>query len=163
MPNQNQVKYVPAGKGPMYWGPGDRVSFLATGADSHGSCFIFEGLTVPGGGPPPHIHQFEDESFYILEGAATFQVGGQTIHAKPGDFVHIPRGTVHSLKNEGKVPARALIITSPAGPTGMQQFVEEAFCPTTDRSAPPLPMTEELVKRMMAAAARNGMELVKTA
>ena len=102
MPNQNQVKYVPAGTGPMYWGPGDRVSFLATGADSHGSCFIFEGLTVPGGGPPPHIHRFEDESFYILEGTATFQVGGQTIYAKPGDFIHIPQGTVHSVKNEGK-------------------------------------------------------------
>ena len=127
MPNQNQGKYVPAGTGPMYWGPGDRVSFLATGADSHGGCFIFEGLTVPGGGPPPHIHHFEDESFYILEGTATFQVGGQTIHAKPGDFIHIPRGTVHSLKNEGKVPARALIITSPAGRTGMQLFVEESF------------------------------------
>ena len=53
MPNQNQAKYVPAGTGPMYWGPGDRVSFLATGADSQGGCFIFEGLTVPGGGPPP--------------------------------------------------------------------------------------------------------------
>ena len=163
MPNQNQAKYVPAGTGPMYWGPGDRVSFLATGADSHGGCFIFEGLTVPGGGPPPHIHHFEDESFYILEGTATFQVGGQTIHAKPGDFIHIPRGTVHSVKNEGKVPARALIITSPAGPTGMQQFVEESFYPTTDRSASPPPITQELVNRMMASAARNGLELVKPA
>src|SRR6516165_289091 len=163
MPNQNQVKYVPAGTGPMYWGPGDRVSFLATGADSHGGCFIFEGLTVAGGGPPPHIHRFEDESFYILEGAATFQVGGQTIYAKPGDFIRIPRGPVHSLKNEGKLPARALIITSPAGPTGMQQFVEESSYRTADRSASPPPITEELVKRMMASAARNGLELVKTA
>ena len=163
MPNQNQAKYVPAGTGPMYWGPGDRVSFLATGADSHGGCFIFEGLTVPGGGPPPHIHHFEDESFYILEGTATFQADGQTIHAKPGDFIHIPRGTVHSLKNEGQVPARALIITSPAGPTGMQQFVEELFYPTKDRSASPPPTTEELVKRMMASADKNGLELVKPA
>jgi mannose-6-phosphate isomerase-like protein (cupin superfamily) len=147
----------------MYWGPGDRVSFLATGTDSHGGCFIFESQTVAGGGPPPHIHRFEDESFYMLEGTATFQLGGQTIHAKPGDFIHIPRGTVHSVKNEGKVPARALIITSPAGPTGMQQFVEESFYPTTDPSASPPPITEELVKRMTASAARNGLELVKPA
>ena len=163
MPDQNQVKYVPAGKGPIYWGPGDRVSFLVTGAESHGGCFIVEGMAAPGGGPPPHIHHFEDESFYILEGTATFQAGGQTIYAKQGDFIHIPRGTVHSLKNEGKVPARALIITSPAGPTGMQQFVEESFYPATDRSASPPPLTEELVNRMMASAARNGLELVKPA
>src|SRR5690242_13276414 len=94
--NQNQVKYVPAGTAPMYCGPGDRVSFLATGADSHGGCFIAEGLAAPGGGPPPHRHHNEDESFYILEGSATFQADGQTIHVKPGDFIHIPRGTVHS-------------------------------------------------------------------
>src|SRR5262245_26716512 len=163
MPNQNQVKYVPAETGPMYCGPGDRVSFLATGADTHGSCFIMEALVAPGGGPPPHFHHFEDESFYMLEGSATFCAGGQTIHAKPGDFIHIPRGTVHSVKNEGKVPGRALVIISPAGPTGMQQFFEEAFTPTTDRSATPPPISEELVKRMMAAAGRNGIEWVKPA
>ena len=155
---QNQVKYVPAGTGPMYCGPGDRVSFLATGAETQGSCFIFEGLAAPGGGPPPHIHHFEDESFYLLEGNITFWAGGRTIHAKPGDFIHIPRGTVHSLKNEGTVPGRALIIISPAGPTGLQQFFEESFTPTADRNATPPPINEEMVQRMMAAAARNGME-----
>jgi quercetin dioxygenase-like cupin family protein len=163
MPSQNQVKYVPAGTAPMYSGPGDRVSFLATGAETQGSCFIFEGLAAPGGGPPPHIHQFEDESFYLLEGNVTFWAGGQTIHAKPGEFIHIPRGTVHSLKNEGTVPGRALIIISPAVPTGVQQFFEESFTPTTDPNAAPPPINEEIMNRMMAAAARNGMEWVKPA
>ena len=79
MPIQNQVKYVPAGTAPMYCGPGDRVSILTTGAETHGSCFIFEGVVAPGGGPPPHIHHHEDESFYILEGNITFHAGGQTI------------------------------------------------------------------------------------
>ena len=147
----------------MYCGPGDRVSFLVTGAESHGSCFIIEGMVAPGGGPPPHIHHFEDESFYVLEGTATFQAGGQTIHAKPGDCIHVPRGIVHSIKNEGKVPARALVIISPAGPTGMQQFFEESFTPTTDRSAPLPLITDDLMKRMMNAAARNGIEWVKPA
>ena len=161
MKNQNQAKYVLAGTGPMYCGPGDRVSFLATGADSHGGCFIAEGVVAPGGGPPPHIHQSEDESFYMLEGGATFQAGEQTIHAKPGDFIRVPRGMVHSIKNEGTVPAKAVVIMSPAGPTGMQQFFEESFTPTTDRNATPPPITEELVKRMIAAGARNGVEWVK--
>ena len=52
---------------------------------------------------------------------------------------------------------------SPAGPTGLQQFFEESFYPTTDRNATPLPISEEMVKRMMAAAARSGMEWVKPA
>jgi quercetin dioxygenase-like cupin family protein len=144
----------------MYCGPGDRVSFLATGAESNGGCFIVEGMVAPGGGPPPHVHSSEDESFFMLEGTAIFQAGGQTIHGKPGDFIHIPRGTVHTFRNDASVPARALVIISPAGPTGMQQFFEEAFTPTTDRTASPPPITEELIKRMMAAAARNGLEFV---
>ena len=161
--NQNRIKYVPAATGPMYCGPGDRVSFLVTGAESQGSCFLIEGMVAPGGGPPPHLHHFEDETFYMLEGTVTFQAAGQTIHAKPGDCIHIPRGTVHSLKNEGTTPGRALVVISPAGPTGMQQFFEESFTPTSDPSASPPLMTEELVKRMMAAAARNGMEFLPPA
>ena len=163
MPNQNQVKHVPAGTGPMYCGPGDRVSFLATGAETHGGCFIAEGLVAPGGGPPPHFHHFEEESFYILEGTATFVADGQTIHAKPGDFIHIPRGTVHSIRNDGDKPARALIIISPAGPKGMQHFFEQAFIPTTDRSASPALITEEMVKRMIVVGARNGVEFIPPA
>lgn len=147
----------------MYWGPGDRVTFLVAGAESNGGCFIIEGMAPPGGGPPPHVHHFEDESFYILEGTATFRADGRTIHAKPGDFIHIPRGTVHSLRNDGAAPARALIVISPAGPAGMQRFFEESFYPATDRSASPPPMTEELVRRMTAAAARNGLEFVQPA
>lgn len=160
MPDPNPVNHVPAGTGPMYCGPGDRVTFLATGAESRGSCFIVEALLAPGGGPPPHLHRFEDESFYMLEGTATFEADGQTIHAKAGDFIHIPRGTVHSVRNDGQAPARALVIISPAGPTGMQQFFEESFQPTTDRAASPPRITDALVKRMMAAAARNGLEFV---
>ena len=163
MTNQNQATYLPAGTGPLYCGPGDQVSFLITGQQSHGGCFIVEGQVAPGGGPPPHIHHSEDESFYLLEGSATFQAGGQTIHAKPGDFVHIPRGVVHSFKNEGTTPARAIVVISPAGRTGMQQFFEESFYPATESTATPPPSTEEMVNRMRVAGARNGVEWMKPA
>lgn len=144
----------------MYCGPGDRVSFLVTGAESHGGCFIVEGLLAPGGGPPPHVHRNEDESFYVLEGTATFEAVGKTLHAKPGDFMHVPRGTMHSIRNDTDKPARALVVISPAGPTGMQQFFEESFTPVTDPKASPPLITDELVGRMTAAAAKNGIEFV---
>ena len=163
MQNQNQVKYVPAGTGPLYWGPGDRVTFLVKGEESGGACFIIEVVTPPGGGPPPHIHHFEEESFYVLQGTVTIQVAGQTFQASPGDFMHIPRGTVHTFKNDGKVDAKFLVIISPAGPAGMQRFFEESFYPATDRSASPQLMTEELLGRMLAAAPKNGFEFVKPA
>ena len=163
MSNQNQAKYVPAGTGPMYCGPEVKVTFLVTGAQSNGACFIFEGVTPPGGGPPPHIHHREEESFYLLEGALTIQADGRTFQASPGDFIHIPRGTVHAFKNNGTVDARLLTTVSPAGPAGLEKFFQESFHPATERSASPLRITQELMGRMMASAATNGLTFVPAA
>jgi quercetin dioxygenase-like cupin family protein len=128
--------------------------------ESSGGCFIVEGMVPPAGGPPPHVHHFEDESFYMLEGSATFTVGDRSIKASPGDFIHVPRGVVHSIKNESNANGRALIIITPAGSKGMQQFFEESFTATTDRNATPPPLSQELLKRMIDAAERNGMEII---
>ncbi len=162
-PNQNEVQYVPAGTGPLFWGPDVRVTFLVTGAQSGGACFIFEGITPPGGGPPPHIHHHQEESFYLLEGTLTIQAAGRTYQASPGDFVHIPRGTVHSFRNDGKVDAKLLTTASPAGPAGLDKFFAEAFYLATDRSAAPPRVGEELMERIMAAAAKNDLEFVRAA
>lgn len=35
--NQNQAKHVPAGTGRAYWGPGDQMRFLITGAETGGA------------------------------------------------------------------------------------------------------------------------------
>ena len=163
MSNQNQVKCVPAGTGPLFLGPGAKITFLVTGEQSGGACFIFEGVTPPGGGPPPHIHHREEESFYLLQGNLTIQAAGRTIQASPGDFVHIPRGTVHSFRNEGNVDARLLTTVSPGGPAGLEKFFAESFYPATDRAAAPAPVTEELMGRIMAAAAKNDLEFVRPA
>jgi quercetin dioxygenase-like cupin family protein len=160
MSNQNQVKYVPAGTGPMYCGPGDKVTFLVTGAESGEACFICEVMVPPGGGPPPHVHRNEDESFYLLQGTLTIQAGGRTYHVSPGDFLHLPRGIAHSFRNDGKVDAKMLATVSPAG---LEKFFEEAFYPATDRSAPPALITEELMGRIKAAAARNGLGFAQAA
>jgi len=147
----------------MYRGPGDKVTFLVTGAQSGGACFICEGMAPPGGGPPPHVHHWEEESFYLLQGTLTIQAAGRTFQATAGDFVHIPRGTVHSFRNDGEVDAKALVIVSPAGPAGLEKFFEESFYLVTDRSAAPPLLTEELMGRMTASAAKNGLAFVRPA
>ena len=116
-------------------------------------------MASQGGGPPPHIHR-QEESFYLLQGTLTIQVGGRTFQANPGDFVPIPRGTVHSFRNDGQVDAKALVIVSPADPAGLEKFFEEAFYPATDRSAAPPFLTEELLGRLLAAAAKKGVEFI---
>ena len=154
---QNPGKYVQAGTGPAYWGPGDEVTFLITGEETGGSVFMAELSVPPAGGPPPHIHHREDESFYVLEGTLAIRMGDRTVNAAPGDFVHIPRGTVHCFKNTGNGHAKMLVTFTPAG---MEKFFEEAFHPAGDRSAGPPLVTEELLARLIGAAAKSGVEFL---
>jgi len=86
-------------EGPSYWGPGDLYTFLVTGEESAGACFSMLATVPPQGGPPPHVHLKEDETFYVLEGTPTFRLGDERIVACPGDFVNVPKGLVHCFTN----------------------------------------------------------------
>jgi quercetin dioxygenase-like cupin family protein len=94
---------------------GDHYTFLVTGEESRGAYFAMEALVPPGGGPPPHIHTREDESFYLLAGQIEFLLGEQTVLAGPGDYVNVPRGTVHCFRNSGTETARMVLTFTPAG------------------------------------------------
>ena len=154
---RNQSRYVQTGTGRTYWGPGDEITFLITGEETDGAVFMAELSIPPGGGPPPHIHHREDESFYVREGTLAIRMGDITVNAAPGDFVHIPRGTVHCFKNTGNGNAKMLVTFTPAG---MEKFFEEAFHPAGDRSAGPPLLTEELLARLIGADAKSGLEFL---
>jgi quercetin dioxygenase-like cupin family protein len=56
------------GEGKVIAVVGDVYRFLATGEETDGRYAMFEAVVSPGGGPPPHIHSREEESFYVLDG-----------------------------------------------------------------------------------------------
>ena len=87
MTNQNPAFHLPAATGPCYCGPGDRYTFLITGAQTNGGYFIMEAIIPPGGGPPLHIHHREEESLYLLEGVLDITLGTKKVKATSGDFV----------------------------------------------------------------------------
>ena len=150
--------HVPAGEGKAFWGPGDRYTFLTTGADTNGGCFILEAFVPPGGGPPPHIHHREDEFFYLLSGRLSVTIAGSVIAARAGDFVRIPRGVAHCFHNDGSEEARLLAIFTPAG---MEGWFEECLDPAPDKTTPPPPATPEMIARMIAAGPKHGVEWAK--
>lgn len=157
--SQNGVKYVPAETGPAYCGPGDRITFLITGAETGGAFFLGVTQVAPGGGPPPHVHSREDESFYLQEGMLALHVGGKELTASAGDFVHIPRGTVHSFKNVGDKTTKLLVLATPAG---LEGFFAEAFYPAAD-VADISQISEAVIGRAMKAAPKYGLQLLPPA
>lgn len=64
-------------------------------------------------GVPPHTHDNQVDSFYVLEGLAEFTVEGETFTAGPGSYVAAPRGVEHGFANAGEGELRLLNIHSP--------------------------------------------------
>ena len=73
-------------------------------------------VAVPGGweGPPLHHHAF-DETFYVLAGELTFQLGDELLTARAGDSAFAPRDSHHTLANLGSETARYVLTCTPAG------------------------------------------------
>ncbi len=149
--------HTAAGTGKTYLGPGDMYTFLLTGAQSGDAYFVVEANVPPGGGPPLHIHEREDETFYILEGECSFQIGDSKLRASAGDFIFAPRGIAHAFTNEGNSTLRMIMTFAPAG---IEKYFEEVFEPATDPSATPPPLTQELLDRLLKAAPRYGIEFL---
>jgi mannose-6-phosphate isomerase-like protein (cupin superfamily) len=101
---------VPAGQGHRV----GNVEFLARTADTpRFTCGIVE--MAAGRELEQHVHEGEDDSFYILEGELTFLLGDETVAAPPGTFVLVPPGVEHGFRNDGAVPVRMLNVHAPAG------------------------------------------------
>ena len=88
------------------------------GRDTGGVVSVVESHDVPSGGPPPHIHHREDETFQVLEGEYEWTVGGKTFIAKPGATIFAPRGIPHTYRYLGQTPGRLMRIIAWQGLKG---------------------------------------------
>lgn len=144
------------GEGPRIGVVGDVYRFLATGDDTDGKYCTFEALVPPGSGPPPHIHSREEESFLVLEGEMTFQLGEDRIVASAGTFLNMPVGSLHCFRNESRQVARMLISVAPAGLEKM--FFEVGQPLADDQVTAPSPSPAD-IQKLLAAAPRYGVEI----
>ena len=114
--------FVPAGTGPAYRVYGCVFRFLVSSEEAGGSYTTMEITVPPGAGANMHVHDGEEEQFYILQGELTYWIGDDTIEASTGDLIHIPRGTLHGFKNK-QTPAKLLATFSPA--TGIEILFQQ--------------------------------------
>jgi mannose-6-phosphate isomerase-like protein (cupin superfamily) len=90
------------------------VEFLARTVDT--PRFNFQIIEIaPGRVLEAHVHEGEDDAFYILSGELTFEFGDRVVAAPPGTFVLAPPGVEHGFRNDGAEPVRMLNIHAPAG------------------------------------------------
>ena len=93
---------------------GGAYTVLVTGAQTAGRYCLIDMLVPPGGGPPPHRHDFE-EMFTVLDGELEFTFRGEKHLVRAGSTVNIPANAPHFFRNTSGAPARMLCMCTPAG------------------------------------------------
>jgi len=112
---------------------GDTYTILLTGRDTAGRYCLIDMFVPPGGGPPPHRHDFE-EMFTVLEGEIEVTFRGAKSVVRAGETINIPSNAPHEFHNKTERPARLLCMCSPAG---QEEFFMAVGIPLASRTAPP--------------------------
>lgn len=118
MLKERSVHHVPAGQGLCLQYGGQTMHVKLAAAQSDGELTVIEDVIPPDSGPPLHVHEKENESYYVLEGEFEFVCGEDHVSGGPGTYVFAPRGLPHRYKNIGTSPGRILFAFTPAGIEG---------------------------------------------
>jgi quercetin dioxygenase-like cupin family protein len=89
----------------------------AGGKETEPGVAFMEFSTEKGCEPEIHVHNGEDEIFYVLCGELTFTCGDESFDAGPKDFVFLPRDVPHSyaIKSDGLVQVLVITISAKDG------------------------------------------------
>ncbi len=137
-----------------YWYIGHLMSILISGRDTSGTFSLIHGYEIKGLEPPPHIHNNEDESFYLLNGEINYTVGNELFKARKGDWVFLPRKILHSFQVQTD-EAEVLIHLSPGG---FEDYFREMSEPARGLYIPPRPQGPPDIKRIVETASKYGIE-----
>jgi quercetin dioxygenase-like cupin family protein len=94
---------------------GEPVEILVSSKETNGSFCVLTQMSPPGGGPPPHIHQHEDELFTVLEGEFEIFDGKDWHPLHAGESAYKLRGSCHTFRNSGSTPAKMHVVVMPGG------------------------------------------------
>lgn len=112
---------------------GDTYTITVAGKETNDRFCVIDMHIPPGGGPPPHRHDFE-ETFILLEGEMEVTFRGEKSTVRAGDTINVPSNAPHQFHNSSKNPVRMICICSPAG---NDSFFVEVGVPVATRTTPP--------------------------
>jgi quercetin dioxygenase-like cupin family protein len=118
---------------------GDTYTILVSGSDTAGKYTLIDMHVPPGGGPPPHRHDFE-EMFTVLDGEVEVTFRGETITARQGETINVPANAPHAFVNPTDTPSRLLCLCAPAG---QEEFFTLVGQPVGGRTQAPAPLSPD--------------------
>jgi mannose-6-phosphate isomerase-like protein (cupin superfamily) len=104
---------------PRFSGPkgreADITELVVTSDKTGGSIGLFRQTIAPRSGPPTHVHQAEDEFFYVVSGDFKVKLGERITSVPAKSVIFVPRGTAHAFLNVGAEPGVLLVGVTPGG------------------------------------------------
>ena len=102
---------------------GHSVTVKLSKHETEGHHYVFEVITPPGLGIPPHVHDREDEMIYVIEGEYGIMLGDRQFVAKTGAQIYFPKHIPHAFQNIGSKAGRTLWTVVPGG--NFEEFFEK--------------------------------------
>ena len=157
--NQTELEHevgavrVDANQARSLWVIGHRVTLLPVG----GRIAALEVVTAPGvPGPPPHHHEDADEFFYVTAGRLGVMCDDTWTSLEPGDYLNVPRGTVHTFRNDG---ADDVTVITGFEPQGFERFFLEYGVDVDEPDAFETSVSETTIARVIEGCGQFGMIL----
>ena len=129
---------------------GVRSWVRATAEQTGGSMGIVEQELPAGFASPYHLHQREDELWYVLAGEVRFVSGPTSITVPVGGLAFLPKAVPHGFQVMGDRAARMLCVTTPSG---FEAFIAENSDATPPAGGPDM-------ARLMATTQKYGLEIL---
>jgi quercetin dioxygenase-like cupin family protein len=144
---------------PAYWFLNALHLLLAHNESGEGPYSLLHLTAPPPFETPYHVHQAEDEAFYVLDGELMVIRDGTKMVAGPGTYVFLPRGVPHGFRSSSDATSRVLIHAIPGGKVGFVGMMLEMATPLADRHKLPEVIPPDL-KKLTALCEKNGIRIL---
>jgi quercetin dioxygenase-like cupin family protein len=134
------------------------VSFPVAGDEGEDRMALMQSSAPHGDSPPLHVHENEDELFYVLEGVFRFRVGDEEVILSAGDSLLAPKGVPHTFRIESEGGGRWLVVTTGGE---FERFVRSFSRPAERPELPePAVPTPQQQRALAEACAAHGIGIV---
>jgi quercetin dioxygenase-like cupin family protein len=96
-------------------GPGRDLIFKVTGEDTNGAFDYFIVEVAPHGGPPLHVHHFQEETIQVLKGRFKIRIGDSIHYLQEGGFAYLPSKVPHAFLNLTDEDGEIIVVYTPGG------------------------------------------------
>jgi mannose-6-phosphate isomerase-like protein (cupin superfamily) len=103
------------------------VTHKLTGPQNGGAYYLCEAEFAPETGSRLHIHHYEDEVLYVLEGEIDIRLDNENLHVPAGGIVHLPKKVPHAFHNPLKTLLKIVVCAIPGGLENYFEEVEAAL------------------------------------